>query len=215
MLTPVVFDPEDIAFIKLKLSDINFTHRSWTDEDLQTIKDKIKSHYHAIQNTICPYCKRKLNTKNGRDWDIEHIIPRSIAPRFMFVPENLCMSCVDCNKEKSNKVVTTSNAKSRYPLKSTQFLIIHPHYDIYEEFLVAIEPGVFYFPKHQKGRNTIEICGLNRFYEFAGYGKDSNILEKIKLLTDSAEKASNAQIKAEMLSKISVLALQGILQNQS
>lgn len=214
MLTPVVFEEAHLTFIKLKMQDENFTHNSWSDDDLQEIKDRIKSHYHAVQNTVCPYCKRQLDSRNGRNWDIEHIISRSSVSNFMFEPKNICMACVDCNTEKSDKTVTTSKAKSHYPSRSEQFLIIHPHYDEYDDFLLAIEPGLFYFPRHPKGRKTIEICGLNRFYEYAGFGKDSNILEKIRLLTEIAEKASNAQIKGEILSQITALALKGVIQNQ-
>lgn len=211
MLTPVIFDDNQKSIIAKKISEVDFDHNNWSDDELDPIKETVKLHYHNIQNTICPYCKQKFNSKHGRHWDIEHIIPRSHQPNFMFEPHNLCLSCVDCNKEKSDKKVTTSNAKKNYPKNPSQYLIIHPHFDNYNDFLVAVKPGLFYYPLQPKGRKTIEICGLNRFYEFAGFGESEDVFVKINKLTELANNESSEKIRQEILGKISALALEGLI----
>lgn len=210
-LAPVKYSKNELEIIKNKLSHEGFNYESWSDDDLQPIKERIKNHYHSIQNTICPYCKQKLNSTHGRVWDIEHIIPRSHAPNFMFEPKNLCMSCVDCNSEKSNKKITTSKAQHKYPTDKEQFLIVHPHFDDYDENIIILETGLFYYPLKPKGRKTIEVCGLDRFYKFAGFGDSGNIFEKIQILSERASSVSDLKIKEGILSQIAAIAMKGVI----
>ncbi|MGF1806468.1 HNH endonuclease [Aliivibrio sifiae] len=211
MLTPVIFDENQKSIIENKIKEPYFSHKNWVDDELNPIKETIKVHYHSIQRTVCPYCKQKLNSKHGRYWDIEHIIPRSHQPSFMFEPYNLCLSCVDCNKEKSDKKITTSNAKKHYPKNSSQYLIIHPHFDHYDDYLIAVKPGLFYYPLEAKGRKTVEVCGLNRFYEFAGFGECEDVFSKINRLSELANNENSEIIRQEILAKISALALEGLV----
>jgi len=214
MLTPICYTIEENNLIKSKLTEQSFNHNSWADDDFLPIKESIKKHYHKIQNGVCPYCKLQLNSFHGRNWDIEHIIPRSHGPNFMFEPLNLCMSCVGCNSEKSNKVVTDSKAKVTYPIKPSQYRIIHPHFDNYEEHLLVIEAGLFYYPLKPKGRKTVEVCGLTRFYEFAGFGSNAEVFIKIQSLAAAAEAVDSENIKEDILAQISVIALRGVIQNK-
>lgn len=214
MLTPISYSQDDKELIKSKMSEKNFTHKSWSDEDLTKIKDSIKKHYHKIQKGICPYCKQQLNSTHGRYWDIEHIIPRSHVPNFMFEPKNLCMSCVECNAEKSDKKVTTSSAKTIYPTKAQQYSIIHPHLDNYEEHLLVVEPGLFYYPLKPKGRKTVEVCGLNRFYEYAGFGNNGDVFQTIQALSTAASSVEDDSIKQKILRQITALALRGMVGNK-
>ncbi|WP_063661600.1 HNH endonuclease [Aliivibrio fischeri] len=214
MLTPISYSQEETDMIEQKLSETNFNHRSWADDDLKQIKESIKKHYHSVQNGVCPYCRQQLNSTHGRYWDIEHIIPRSHVSNFMFEPKNLCMSCVDCNSEKSAKKITSSTAKSKYPIKSEQYFIIHPHLDNYEEHLMVIEAGLFYYPLKPKGRITIEVCGLNRFYEFAGFGSNPDVFTTINALTTAAASVEDETIQQNMLAQIASLAVRGMIKNK-
>ncbi|WP_318434813.1 HNH endonuclease [Photobacterium leiognathi] len=214
MLTPISYSKENKDLIELKKSEKDFTHKSWSNDDLTPIKEAIKKHYHKIQKGICPYCKQQLKSDHGRYWDIEHIIPRSHAPNFMFEPKNLCMSCVECNSEKSNKIVTSSSAKRTYPTDTQKYLIIHPHLDNYEEHLLVIEAGLFYYPLKPKGRKTVEVCGLSRFYEYAGFGNNENIFKKIEALSIAASSVEDDTIKQEILGQITALALRGMVENK-
>jgi hypothetical protein len=87
----------------------------------------------------------------------------------MFTPKNLCVACKDCNNEKSNKHVLINRKRVRYPTRSNDFTVIHPHIDSYEDH-IAIHLGTIYSPKTDKGRKTIEACGLLRFsYRTGGW----------------------------------------------
>ncbi|OBU38123.1 HNH endonuclease [Photobacterium phosphoreum] len=209
MIKAILFNDDEIKQINKKLASKGFNSTSWGDSDIFNIKDKIKNHYLSEQKTICPYCLRDLQTTHGRYWDIEHIIPRSLQDNFMFEPKNLCMACVDCNTAKSAKKITTSTAKKKYPIKSNLFLIIHPHLDVYEENLQPIKPGFFYIPKTEKGVKTIEICNLNRFYKFSGFGTDDSIDEKIFLLAAALKQTTNQNVKKQLKLELIELAIKG------
>ncbi|MGF1704136.1 HNH endonuclease [Photobacterium makurazakiensis] len=209
MIQPVQFDEEQLAKIKEKISDKAFSGESWSDDDIENIKKTIKTHYLDIQKTTCPYCRQKIKSRHGRYWDIEHVIPRSTVANFMFEPLNLCMSCVDCNGAKSNKKVTNSTAKIRYPKKSSDYLIIHPHFDDYDENIIIIKEGFYYVAKKKKGAKTIEVCSLNRFYEFAEFGADADDDDRIFLLSDQLRNTDNPDIKKVIRREIAALAIKG------
>ncbi|MFH4548946.1 HNH endonuclease [Vibrio alginolyticus] len=203
---PLSFSHSDLTIINNLMSG-SMNNKIWESENLKPIKKIIKNHYLSEQDYVCPYCQQKFNSKHGRYWDIEHIIPRSQTPEFMFEPYNLCMSCVDCNKEKSNKKTTNSVAKVRYPMNGGLFFIIHPHFDDYEENLIPVKPGVLYYPKTAKGRKTIEICGLSRFYEFIDYVTPDDAGNKLHELIGLLGTATDLDIKKVILKKIAVLSL--------
>ncbi|EKO3817862.1 HNH endonuclease [Vibrio harveyi] len=194
-----------------------FSGQSWELEEARELAQSIKKQYILKQNTICPYCRRKLCTENGRDWDIEHIVPRATHPQFMFEPLNLCVACVECNKHKSDKKVTNSTAQYKYPKKTNQFFIVHPHFDVYENHITVIEAGVFYMPTKDdidfksKGQRTIEICGLNRFLKYAGYDDyDIDICQQIDDLNYAASTARDSRSKQVFLKQILMATMKSI-----
>ncbi|MCD9544728.1 hypothetical protein GLP24_07695 [Photobacterium carnosum] len=88
-------------------------------------------------------------------------------------------------------------------------MIIHPHLDVYEENLQPIKPGFFYIPKTEKGVKTIEICNLNRFYKFSGFGTDDSIDEKIFLLAAALKQTTNQNVKKQLKLELIELAIKG------
>ena len=210
-LKPIAY-PDDLqALIKTKITSPNLSNKTWEDDDLADLKKYIKSYYLKAQNHTCPYCLQQFKSNHGRYWDIEHIISRDQTVEFMFEPLNLCMSCIDCNKEKSNSKTTKSTAKVRYPKKSDMFTIVHPHLDVYTDNIVPIEIGLFYYPKGSKGRKTIDNCGLNRFYEFAGYVSLDEAGLRISKLADLANKTDDVEIKKSIFTEITSLTLRSLL----
>ena len=208
-MNPIVFDFDIEQQIINKKSSADFSSNSWGDDDLRNVKRIVKEYYLDEQATICPYCQRNLQTRHGRSWDIEHIIPRSFRKSFMFEPKNLCMSCVDCNSAKSNKKVTRSEARVNYPQRSDMYYIVHPHFDNYEQFLIPLKPGFFYISLSEKGSKTIELCNLNRFYETAGFGANDENDEEIFLLSQAINNSTNEQTKRSLRRQLAVLAIQG------
>lgn len=203
---PVVFTQEQIEIISAIKAKEDFNSNSWSCEEFQPIKDIIRKHYVSEQKSICSYCQMELRTKNGRLWDVEHIIPRITVPNFMFEPFNLCVSCVDCNIAKSTSKVTTSTAKITYPTKN--YTIIHPHFDVYEEHIHTIRPGVYYVAKTVKGENTMYVCKLCRFYSYANYDDSLDDLDDdITLKTNNLRDTKSEKNKKRILDEIFELVI--------
>lgn len=190
--------------INAKISSEGFCSDSWSDNDISDIKESIKQFYIPEQNHICPYCQQRFLTNNGRQWDIEHIIPRQTQVGFMFTPQNLCVCCPDCNSHKGYKKTTTSVAKKTPPTKSHLYLIVHPHFDKYDDHIEVIEPGYLYRAKSKKGENTMYVCSLNRFYQFSGYNSavatDHRLMMLANGLSSAQSEEEKRQIRREMIS---------------
>lgn len=206
---PVVFSASDLSLISQKLASPSFSKDTWSDEDLISLKEKIKNHYVAEQNNTCPYCQQILRSSHGRVWDTEHIIPRSYAEKFMFEAKNLCACCIDCNSAKSHKRVTNSKAKVRLPLRPQDYFIIHPHLDNYHQYILVIKAGFYYVALEEKGKNTIEVCELNRFYEFANYDSSLSGDDRILMLAEALGREADVMQKQQIRNEITFLSIQG------
>lgn len=210
MLNKIKFSDIEVEQIDNKLKCKTFTSESWSDVDVDNLKKSIKKHYLTEQKNVCNYCKQKIKSNHGRYWDIEHIIPRSSVPEFMFEPLNLCISCIECNSAKSDKKVTSSRAKRKYPNKGADYLIIHPHFDDYNEHIIVIKEGFYYVARDKKGEKTIVFCRLNRFYEFSDFGSCLQDDDRIFLLSEQLKKEKNEKFKKEIRRNIAELAIKGI-----
>lgn len=164
------------------------------DKELQKVKKNLKDYYIATQGCRCPYCRQEIKVEHNGVWDAEHIIPKDKYPGFMFSPLNLCVSCKDCNQEKSNKNVLKNKSRKTLPTKSDDYIFIHPHLDVYTKHMKILSSSLFFIPLDSKGKKTIEICGLLRFlYKFTDYGNVSvEIKRKIGLLHSELMSASSA-----------------------
>ncbi|EGQ8084499.1 HNH endonuclease [Vibrio parahaemolyticus] len=217
-LKEIKFSDEEKVLIEKIVNKKGFCGDSWSsDDEVKILSERIKEHYHEQQNTVCPYCRMKFSTEHGRYWDIEHIMPRSLHPTFMFEPKNLCMSCVPCNTAKKAKKVSNSTAKKKYPNKSELFFIFHPHFDEYEKHINVIEEGLFYMPTKStkdfksKGSKTIEICGLYRFFQFAGFGDcDVDMHAKIDRLNKYAEMETDPELKRDLIKQICAITIKAL-----
>ena len=105
---------------------------AWSEDEYKEVRKTIKDHYLKEQNYTCFFCKQHNNVKHGRAWDTEHLISRTAYPQFMFEPQNLCITCIDCNQEKGAKNVLLRRVKT-FPKKSSRYKIAHPHFDKYDD----------------------------------------------------------------------------------
>jgi len=62
---------------------------------------KFMEQRHSDQTAPCTYCRKRLEPDG--DWVLDHKIPLSDLFDDFQNPDNLCLCCTDCNKEKSNK----------------------------------------------------------------------------------------------------------------
>ena len=141
--------------------------KSWELSSYKKVKNNIKYHYSIVQSDICAYCRTPIRF-DGYGEHIEHIVPKSKKFRWMFHPENLCLSCFGCNKKKKDENTLVNpfsgygNKYSSFPNNSLDYKIVHPHYDSYSNHIK--EEKLICIPKNGslKGLETIRICKLNR-----------------------------------------------------
>lgn len=147
----------------------------WNLDEIIDLKKDIRNFYRKQQKILCAYCKNPVSVIYPDNCHIEHIAPKSIHPEYMFEKKNLCVICADCNKikrsqETINQIPDTikKKYKTKYPDKSEDFLIVHPHYDIYDDH-IHIENGFYIDKASKKGSFTIGACLLNRKFLYVGW----------------------------------------------
>jgi len=144
-------------------------HKKWSDTKYNSLKKHIKYHLSVVQDNICAYCREPIHF-NGYGDPIEHIVAKSLKPKWMFHPKNLCLACYGCNTKKSSKETMVGNAASYgseyadFRTNSSDYSILHPYFDKFSDLI--IEEG-FIFKQNPadhtgKGDETIRICELNR-----------------------------------------------------
>ncbi|WP_114436015.1 HNH endonuclease [Methylorubrum salsuginis] len=133
----------------------------WGDDAVTSVRKQAKDHYIFAQNRKCCYCKREYPTGNNAVWDGEHIIPRSKAVKFLFEPRNLAAACKDCNIAKGEDEVRVNPQRVSFPDQSQHYLIVHPHFDEYEDHIRWY--GEVVRPLTDKGIKLTQMCNLHRF----------------------------------------------------
>lgn len=193
-MNPYVLSLEESQVTKALQDKLLTSKEMWENDSVIDIKSRIKKHYIFEQGQTCAYCKVDLHTKHGGIWDTEHIIDKGAFPQWIFEPLNLCVSCKDCNQVKGNKGVTKSGSYSSFPNKASNYRIVHPHFDNYEDHIDVAVSGVTYRYKSEKGRETIEICGLLRYHEQVGRKDVNPILQAV--LNHAGDKQTPEALKA-------------------
>lgn len=116
---------------------------------------------------------KQILATHGRVWDIEHVISRDENLKFMFEPQNLAVSCIECNGAKRATRVTIRDYV-RFPRRSQNYLIVHPHFDEYFEHIDIVGDNT-YQALSKKGKFTIYHCDLFRYWE-----REANIRKPIR-----------------------------------
>lgn len=132
----------------------------WENSSLKAYKERVRQYYRQQQNRKCVYCRMDVSSATGY-FHIEHIVPKSVHPEWMFEPFNLCLACPQCNSAKNNQEVLNNKDITNFPTESSDYLIIHPHLDRYFDNIEIID-GLLYKGMTPKGENTIKICNLTR-----------------------------------------------------
>lgn len=186
-MNEVKFSESENKTIEHFIASSDKSASDWSKDEFTSIKKTIKDHYIKEQNHTCCFCKQRIVVCHNRAWDAEHILSRFSHPAFMFEPKNLCITCIDCNMEKSSKPVLERPVTGpRYPARSSAYTIVHPHFDQYEDHLEVIVAGQLYQWKTPKGRKTINTYGLDRFLKAAERPQESDSSQEIKKLMKSA-----------------------------
>lgn len=158
---PYTLTEDDRQSIILASPDVkNKDH--WDNKCLDGFKGRFRSYMLLQQNYRCVYCRLELHP-NEVTPEIEHIVPKSLKPNWMYEPFNLCLSCKLCNTIKGHKKETLVNEKVEdIPYDSGSYKMIHPYLDKYSENIELVG-NVLYRGVTDKGRYTIRLCELNRY----------------------------------------------------
>lgn len=132
----------------------------WNHSALKSFKERVRVHYCKQQNKKCAYCRMDISLATSYS-HIEHIVPKSLHPEWMYEPLNLCVACANCNSAKNNREVLSDKNALVLPMDSSGYIIIHPHFDHYSEHIEIVD-GLLYRGLTPKGIKTIEICNLTR-----------------------------------------------------
>ncbi|MFB2657104.1 HNH endonuclease [Shewanella xiamenensis] len=163
----ILTQDEKLIISKLKNSNLS-PGEMWEHSSIKKLKSNIKKHYLKEQGNKCAYCQVWNPSTHGMVWDTEHIIDKDSSIEWIFEPQNLCVSCKDCNQAKGVKKVTKSDSYKYFPSKSNNYSIIHAHFDQYDKHIQVLAPGVTYRFYDEKGEKTIEVCGLLRYHQVGG-----------------------------------------------
>jgi len=196
-----VIAPNDKVLVEQVMSVNPLTGEVWADDRVTKLKSDIKKHYIAQQGKKCAYCQVNLHTNHGRVWDTEHIICRNSNPEWTFEAANLCTSCLDCNQAKGKRSVTKSTTYKKFPKMSRNYTIVHPHFDTYDEHISVLIPGATYVYKSDKGRKTIEVCGLLRYHEQGGRQDIDSILRMSLRLAAETQNDEDLQTVVDYIAK--------------
>ena len=161
--TVVSYDGDELELVQMFERCTNKRAEIWQAEEFKGVKKTIKDHYLKQQSFTCQFCRRPWYVANNRGWDVEHIIPKSTHPALLFEPLNLCVVCPDCNQAKSDQNVLVKRGRKTLQTSSDAYLIVHPHFDKYEDHFHVVVPSRLYRSSTGKGAKTIKIYGLYRF----------------------------------------------------
>lgn len=197
---PIAYCAEDEECVKEYAALVPEAQRAdyWLKPSLEKLKSRIKAFYIDAQKTRCCYCHRHLGSDNHRVWDVEHVASRARYPRFMFEPRNLAASCPDCNRVKGDTEVLVNKKRKTYPKRSTDFLLVHPHFDSYEDHI--FQRNLIYVAKTEKGKKTIYTCDLLRFaqkfIDWDNSAGDTRFEKEVDAVFDGDTRASQAAVEA-------------------
>lgn len=110
----------------------------WNSPLIADFKQKAKAYYRDSLNEQCCYCRKNTLGEFRMVLDIEHILPKSKFPQYMFATFNLSISCKRCNmniKKEDVSFVTDLTQVDATPRHSGLYRIIHPNEDNYFDHL--------------------------------------------------------------------------------
>lgn len=177
-------------------------------EVIGRFRTEVKRYYYRKQLRRCCYCSKEFDD-HGLTYDAEHVIDQSTFPQFMFELNNFAAACKMCNGAKSNKNILVENeVPVAVPSDSTDYTIVHPHLDEWDDFLHFDEfERIIATNANKKGMETIEVCGIFRrnAARLADhfYLADNAAAEKT---LESFFSVSNAQVKKSRLAILRKMA---------
>ncbi|MGF1878762.1 hypothetical protein L4D77_26200 [Photobacterium frigidiphilum] len=172
------------ALIKARLSP-----KPWESNHASNFKKHIKKIILDKQNNYCCYCQRDLHKETDRNKHIEHILPKSKFPLYMFDLTNLAISCVRCNSDQKLADISFLNITEgdysycwcNIPYQSRMYKFVHPNLDLIQSHLkrktFTIKDRIYYQykPLSEKGLFHYDYFNL-QFFEQEDISKNQGIM---------------------------------------
>jgi hypothetical protein len=143
----------------------------WDEETLLPFKKRLKTHLLGKTSEQCCYCRRGFEDEFSMVIDIEHVLPKSSFPEFMFELFNLSVSCKRCNmrvKKESLVFIADRHFIRANPRNRDEYHLIHPNFDYYFDhitrlaFTVNDKKYIKYMQHTKKGKYTYEFFELEK-----------------------------------------------------
>ncbi len=152
-------------------ANVSGNKNDWRKKCFRELKNRLRQNYYLKQKKRCAFCRLELNIDAYFN-HIEHIVARSIKPKWIFEPKNLVIACTACNQLKNDSVTLDANyVVANFPNHSRCFLVLNPHFDKWEDHL-RIKDGMFITAKpNSKGQITISKYHLYRYHLPIEYSK--------------------------------------------
>lgn len=131
----MTIDANDAANIT---AAINAGGDIWESPLIADFKQKAKAYYRDLLEEQCCYCRKNTHGEFKMVLDIEHVLPKSKYPQYMFATFNLSVSCKRCNmsiKREDVSFVTDLTQIDANPQEKGLYKIIHPNEDNYFDHL--------------------------------------------------------------------------------
>ena len=168
----------------------------WEKDCLKEFKRRLRASMLPKQNYRCAYCRLELHP-NEITPEIEHIVPKSLKPNWMYEQFNLCLSCKLCNTKKGHvKKTLVDESVDVMPRDSESYEMIHPHLDKYSENIEFVG-DVLYRGISEKGKYTIWLCELNRYEVAAARAMElirQSVINETKIILMLMEKGNEALV---------------------
>lgn len=106
--------------------------KAWDENQLNSLKLRIKTNNMTKTSNKCCYCFRDFSNNYLSVVDSEHILPKSIWPKYTFTMKNLSVACKRCNSTVKRFKVDFLNGLDKYnkkPFQSKYYKILHPNLD--------------------------------------------------------------------------------------
>lgn len=132
----------------------------WKDKRLDALKENIRDYLREKQNGRCAFCRMKIHEENATA-EVEHVVNKGSRLDWMFLPQNMVLSCKLCNSSKGTKKTLKDMTLSDYPDDGEEFLFVNPYFDRYSEH-IEIKNDILYMGITDKGKYTVKACHLNR-----------------------------------------------------
>lgn len=132
----------------------------WKDKRLDALKENIRDYLREKQKGRCAFCRMKLHEENATA-EVEHVVNKGSRLDWMFLPQNMVLSCKLCNSSKDTKKALKDMTLSDYPDDGEEFLFVNPYFDRYSEH-IEIKNDILYMGITDKGKYTVKECHLNR-----------------------------------------------------